>query len=352
MKRSKEQVGMREVANRALVSIGTVSRVLNNYPNVEASLRLRVLEAVNELGYVHRTRRVDGGASEDSREVNIKHITFCYRNDISPHLSQGIGNTYFPLVLHGAEAECRQQNLHLHYRIIEDDEDELPLALEALTKSKAEAMILVNFVNHTLVGGLLELGLPAVLIDHYFPDLPLDAVMNDSYHGAYQLVQYLLRCGHRKIAFVNGLPHYTIERRYDAYRRALEAANIEFEPEWLLPGNLQVEGGIAAADEYVARKLDCTAVFCANDETAFGFIQKMAMHKIRVPDEVSVVGFDDVEAARFITPALTTIRSNAPALGRMAIRKLLERASDPSLPITQTMVRAELIERNSVLKLV
>lgn len=353
MRRARIQIGVRDVADKALVSIGTVSRVLNNHPNVEADLRLRVLEAVNELGYVHRPRRTDRfifdrSEGEAVEENKVRQVTFCYRKSISPQFTPEMGNTYFPLVLQGAEMECRQQNLHLRYRIIEDDAEELPRAREALLESQAEALVLVNFVDHTLISGLLELNLPAVLVDHYFPDLSLDAIMNDSYDGAFQAVQHLIKQGHRRIAFVNGLSHYTIIRRADAYRRALELAGISFNHEWVLQGDLTPEGGVAAAEKFVLQKLDCTAVFCANDNTAFGFIQGLATHGIRVPDSISIVGFDDVDAARFVTPPLTTIRADAPALGRMAIRKLLERIADPTLPVTQTLVRAELIERRSV----
>jgi LacI family transcriptional regulator len=356
LKKARVQVGIRDVADRALVSIGTVSRVLNNHPNVETSLRLRVLNAVNELGYVHRQRQTDRFTGDNFQLLKldknkIKHVTFCYRASISAHATPLLGNTYFSLVLHGAEVECRQRNVNLRYRLIEDSAAALPSALEALLESKTEALVLVSFLDHTLVKGLLESGLPVVLVDHYFSDLPLDAIINDSYHGAYHLMQYLMEQGHRRIAFVNGLPHYTIQRRFDAYRRALEDSGIPFNPAWVLQGDLQVEGGNNAAEEFIKNKLDCTAVFCANDETAFGFIQRLADYKIKVPRDISVVGFDDVEAARFVTPPLTTIRADAPSLGQIAIRRLLERANNPDIPFTQTMVRSELIERNSVQKI-
>lgn len=353
MSKARVQVGVRDIANRALVSVGTVSRVLNNHPNVEADLRARVMNAVNELGYVYKPRRnltLDFDSADEVVFVQqrVRQITFCYRASIAPQFTPEMGNTYFPLVLHGAEAECRQQNLHLRYRIIEDDVHELERAREALIESQSEALLLVNFIDHELVNGLLQLNLPAVLVDHYFPDLPLDAIMNDSYYGALQAVQYLISQGHQKIAFIHGLPHHTISRRYDAYRGALNTARITFDPRWVLQGDLMLEGGIEAAHEFVRRNLDCTAVFCSNDNTAFGFIQGLSAHGIRVPDDISVMGFDDVDAARFIIPPLSTVRANATALGRMAIRKLLERIAHPSLPFTQTLVRAELIERQSV----
>ncbi len=353
--RTRRPVRIRDIADRALVSIGTVSRVMNNHPNVEVDLRMRVLDVAKELGYVHRPRQTDRflNLEQDTpRPVRpvLDHIAFCCRAGVSPFVSAEV-NPYFSLVLQGAEAECRQQGLHLSYRIIEDDVAELEHAKKLLTRSRAEALLLLNFIDHELVRGLLETGLPAVLVEHYFPDLALDSVMNDSYQGAFQAVQYLIDCGHRRIAFVDGLNHCTIERRSDAYRRALGKAGITVDPAWVLPGNLLVAGGVQAGEEFLRRKLDCTAVFCANDSTAFGFMQTLAAHGLRVPQDLSIAGFDDIEASRYVSPPLTTIRANAPELGRLAVRKLIDRVTTPSLPITQTLIYGELIERRSVRRL-
>jgi LacI family transcriptional regulator len=368
LKKPRVSVNVTDVAKRAAVSPGTVSRVLNNNPNVEINLRLRVMEAVNQLGYVYRQRKttqsveVAESTEEASLEAtdrnnnskpsrakpSIREVTFCFRAGISPQYTPDVGNTYFPLVLQGAEMECRASGLHLRYRIIEDSADELLVARAALLASKAEALLLVNFVDRTLVNGLLELNLPAVLVDHYFPDLPLDAVSSDSFYGGLQVVQHLIVRGHRRIAFVNGLPHYTVIRRFDGYREALAQAGIAYNPAYLLPGDLDLEAGIRAADQFVEQHLDCTAVFCANDNMALGFIQGLAKHNLRVPDDISVVGFDDVDVAKLVAPPLTTVQANASMLGHIAIRKLLDRVAAPTLSYTQTLVRVALVERESV----
>ena len=367
MKKARVSVNVSDVAKRAAVSPGTVSRVLNNNPNVEINLRLRVMEAVNQLGYVYRQRKTaqSAEAAEATEEVSldtniisngkhskhkpsIREVTFCFRAGISPQYTPDVGNTYFPLVLQGAEMECRSNGLHLRYRIIEDSADELLVARAALLASKAEALLLVNFVDRTLVSGLLELNLPAVLVDHYFPDLPLDAVSSDSFYGALQVVQHLIARGHRRIAFVNGLPHYTVIRRFDGYREALAQAGIAYNPTYLLPGDLDLEAGVRAAEQFVHEQLDCTAVFCANDNMALGFIQGLAKHNLRVPADISVVGFDDVDVAKLVAPPLTTVQANASMLGHIAIRKLLDRVAAPTLSYTQTLVRVALVERESV----
>ena len=350
---TKRPVTITAVANQASVSLATASRVLNNHPKVEPNLRQRVLKAAKELGYVGRPSQPSLSLVEPLKELPTKserkltHVAFCCRIGTSPQSPADV-NSYFSLVLQGAEAECRQRNLQLSYWIMEDNPNELTRIKELLNESQAGALLLINFTNHELVQGLIELGKPAVLIDQFFPDLPLDVVVNDSYQGGLQAMQYLLNKGHQQIAFVNGRNHYTVQRRFQAYRYALLEANIEFNPSWLIPGDLSVQGGERAAEEFLRRKLDCTAVFCVNDSTALGFMKVMAQKGLRVPQDVSVIGFDDIPAADYIWPPLTTVRTNSPVLGQIAIHRLLERVNYPELPFTQTLIRTEVIERSSV----
>jgi LacI family transcriptional regulator len=237
------------------------------------------------------------------------------------------------------------------YRVLNDSAEELPHALEVLRESEVDALLLVNFISQELVSGLMEMGLPAVMVDHYFPNMPLDSVMNENFNAAIRAVQHLIEMGHAQIGFLDGPPHYTIERRREGYRAALERAGIGYNPDLVLPGTLHMSSGIAAAEEHIRRKLNCTAYFCANDTSAIGLIQGLRRHNIRVPEDVSVIGFDDIEAAKLITPALTTIQSNAADLGRLAVIRLLERVKDTTLPITQTLLQSSLILRNSVMRL-
>lgn len=353
-KRHKE-VNIRDVANRALVSVGTVSRSLNNRPGVEADLRERVLKAARELNYQLPRRaepgglvpRPPGGLSAAESVTEISHVAFCCRPIISP-LRSGEEDPYFPSLLRGVEAECRHYGLHLIYRIIEDEGRALDQGRKMLLESHADALLLINFIDRKLVGGLTDMGLPAVLVDHLFPDLPLDTVSNDNYSGGISAVRHLIKKGHRRIGFLGGLPHITVQQRFEGYRRALEEAGIMFDPAYVLPGNLSLEGGIAAAQTIFERELDGTAYFCSNDWSAFGLIQGLRARGLRVPEDVSIIGFDDAETAKLISPALTTVRADPVGLGRTAVRKLIERVKYPGLPISQTLLYTQLIERDSV----
>lgn len=348
-----KQVTIREVASKALVSVGTVSRVFNNQPNVENDLRLRVLGAATELGYIHRGRTTKAtAAKEAARKDNdgsnkISHVAFCCRTGIG-FTSSVIHNPYFGLILNGVEIECRRHKLHLIFHVVEDAPGEFTNFQESLQRSVADAILLANFTNSALINNIPKLNMPVVLMDHYYPGVPMDVVMNENYGGSYQAVQYLVSKGHRKIGFINGLPHYTIQRRMDGYRKALEDAGLEFDPSLIVPCNLSIEDGRRAADRAIAAGVECSAYLCANDSSAIGFIQRMLELGRRVPDDFSIIGFDNIEMSGLISPPLTTIDTNPVAVGRIAVRTLLDRVKDPSLPFMQHLLPSNLVARGSV----
>lgn len=346
-------VTIRDVASKALVSVGTASRVFNNQPNVENDLRLRVLGAANELGYVHRGRasKVTLDKELDKKDSNglpkISHVAFCCRTGIG-FTSSVIHNPYFGLILNGVEIECRRHKLHLIFHVVEDSPGEFTHFQESLQRSVADAILLANFTNSALISNIPKLNLPVVLMDHYYPGVQMDIVMNENYGGSYQAVQYLIEKGHRRIGFIDGLPHYTVMRRKDGYRKAMEDSGLGYDPARIVPCNLSVEDGRRAADRVVNMGLDCTAYLCANDSSAIGFIQRMSELGRRIPDDISIIGFDNIEMSGLISPALTTVDTNPVAVGRMAVRILLNRVKDPGMPFMQHLLPSNLIERLSV----
>lgn len=345
--RANSSVTIRDVATKAEVSVGTVSRVLNNHANVETELKQRVLGAANALGYVPRPRATLSSTKNRATLSNqLTNIAFCCR--VGTGTSAGpLQNPYFSMILNGAEAECRQHNLNVLYHVFEDLPSAAATIRDRLTRAQADALVLLNFTNHGLVSSLLRLNLPMIVVDHYFADLPLDVVMNENYYSAVQATQYLLEKGHRRIGFLDGLNHHTIRRRREGYRATLEEAGL-YDPNLIIKGNLSFDSGLSAADEVIERKLDCTAVLCANDSSAIGFIQRLTTRGVRVPDEISVIGFDDIESSSLISPALTSLRAHADQLGQMAVYRLLDRIKNPNLPVSQTLINATLIERQSV----
>ncbi len=370
--RTKRSVTITDVATHAGVSLGTVSRVMNHHAGVDARLKLRVIHAAQELGYVHRVRRVsqEEVKSEGQRETKSRTLAFYWP---SPQILDFSSSQYFALMLQGIESECQRQSFgrsqigrmlqhgnepgelqeqwRLNQLVFLDHVDELGRIKTALRDANAEAVLLFYFTDRQLVEGLLELQIPVVVIDHYFANLGVDVVMDDSYHGALHAMEHLLSCGHQRIAFIGSHPIYPIQRRLEAYQLALQHAQLPFDPTCVIAGNLAIDGGIRASYEFVRRNLGCSAILCANDLTALGVMQGLTQQGIQIPEEVSIIGFDDIEPARLISPPLTTVRAYAAQVGQMAVIKAMERLANPSLPVTQTLVHSDLVIRESVLQI-
>ncbi len=171
-------------------------------------------------------------------------------------------------------------------------------------------------------------------------------------------MNYLIKKGHRQIAFIDGSvlrgpdsisKFYAVERRRIGYRTALFDAGLPVEPELIEFGDLGATGGYQACQRLLERHVSFTALFCANDETAIGAIQALRGAGLRVPEDVSIIGFDDIAMAAHLTPALTTIRVNKEALGAIAVKQLLERLKEPEGISTSTVLEVELVERASVI---
>ncbi len=196
-----------------------------------------------------------------------------------------------------------------------------------------------------------------VLIDNYFPKSQVDAVVSDNFEGAKQAVEYLVSKGHRQIAFIGGPTTmsnrpinkiYTIERRAAGYRTALLDAGLEINYGLYESSNLSAEGGYLACQRLLERGTKFTALFCANDATALGAMKALREARLDVPQDVSVMGFDDIDIAQLYHPALTTVRVNKEAMGAAAVKALIERVADPEAVSATIMLEVQLIERESV----
>ena len=203
----------------------------------------------------------------------------------------------------------------------------------------------------------MRLNIPIVLIANYMPGLSVDSVVCDELEGSLMAMNHLIKHGHRQIAFIDGSvlrgpksisKFYAIERRRIGYRAALLDAGLPVVPELIEDGDLGAAGGYQACQRLLKHNVSFTALFCVNDETAIGAIQALREAGLRIPEDVSIIGFDDIPMAAHLTPSLTTIRVNKEALGAIAVKQLLERAKEPMGISTSTVLEVELIERASV----
>lgn len=333
----------RDVARLAKVSAGTVSRVLNHSDNVNEDLRRRVRDAAAKLGYAPPTRR--------SEPATVSTIGFLLSNAYLRGRDDLMA-PFWAQILHGAELEASRSGIQLHYRTISADTAEVR---RSLGSAGLDAVLLVGSATDDVLEAVIGLRVPTALIDFKSQHFATDSVLSDGLDGARVAVEHLVAHGHRRIAFVGGpmtdpeagiLAVPALQHRYLGYRIALGAAGIPFDRALVAPCDLQPDS-VAEATGALLDRTPFTAMFCANDPTAVGAMRVLSRAGVRVPHDVSVVGFDDDVASHSI-PALTTMRVPKSAMGRIGVRRLLARVKNPTeLPLTITLP-VDLVQRDSV----
>jgi DNA-binding LacI/PurR family transcriptional regulator len=322
-------VRLQDIAKQLNLSLTTVSLALRDSPQIKEETRLRVRQVADAIGYVHRLR--------PGPQVVLQQITF-----VNPYATT---NYFYSDVLHGAELACRQQGVSLQFLRLDADLSEQELA----RFGAGHGILLVGSIGEPFVRRIKQSRLPVVLVDNNLPHLGLDRVLIENTGGAYQLTEHLIALGHRRIVV---MPAVTAEpsfrERVAGYRLAMEQAGLE--PRAFGPvadvGDGRSERAFLAWLTGGGRP-DFTAIVALNDEQAVGLIHMLQDHGVRVPDDVSVVGFDDIAVAEVIRPALTTCRVPRDMLGQTGVRFLLHRAANPDAPAQALVHDVSLIERAS-----
>lgn len=324
-----------DVANRAGVSIKTVSRVINDEPHVTDALRERVRQAAREVGYVPSTsaRRL-----RSNRGYAIHMLSHSGRSG------------YVNAVQFGAVQACQDLGFQFMISLLPDlagmSREALSGRLESLLKaSRPDGVILVPPLSNDvrLNAVLRELKVQIARVGPNDIDDGGVKVQIDERGAARRLTEHLIGFGHRRIAFQRGPEDQNAtHERFAGYTDALAAAGLPLDPDLVVPGEFVFASGLEAGDRLLARPDRPTAVFAANDDMAVGMM--VAAHRLglEIPRDVSIVGFDDSEMAERIWPALTTVRQPVTELGAVAARRLIERANKassgkPAAPVVEPL---------------
>lgn len=336
-----QRVTLEHIARQSGVSLATVSLVLRDKPGINDETRRRVLETARTLGY---TRRAGAGALPE-RGLQQVGVIMRARADDPPQT-----NRFYGPVLAGIDAACRRLQINLLLATVPVDLDNHPVELpRMLSEDTLDGLLLVGaFVDTTIAGLLRRRPTPVVLVDGYAEEIGHDSVVTENYRGAQVAVAHLLARGHRRIGIVASTPdaYPSIVDRRRGYLQALRDAGAD--QTYFADCPLSREHAYEAARELLLRSPEVTALFCCNDEAAFGAIQAAGELGRRVPEDLSVVGFDDIDLAAHIAPPLTTMHIDTVSMGRVAVQLLLNRVDWPvSAPVT-AVLQPRLIERRSV----
>jgi len=335
---------LREVAEQARVSIGTASQALNNRSNVAPETRARVVDTALALGYPIKT------TLSDEAEVSVATIGLFTKHDFGLPVEI---NPFYSCIQLGVESECRKRHISLMFASVEVDPSNRPLMWPVLlNEPRGDGLILAGTLLETAVDFLgRRRDIPVVLIDGYAPALNYDNIVIDNAGGAAKLVNHLVMCGHKHIGIVGFNPQSPLSarERYESYVRTLQSHGIQ--QTYVEESGLSRESGYEATRRLLKRAPQVTAIFACNDLVAVGAIHGIRSLGLETPRDVSVVGFDDIDLAADVLPALTTVRVPKLWLGSLAVRQLIARIQNPDQPQLTLTVSTQLILRDSVLRM-
>jgi len=320
-----------DVAKRAGVSLSTVSRVLNDYDSINPQTRERVEAAIKELNY-------EKSKPESAKSLKEKKTVGLILPDIL--------NPFFPLLIKGIKQVSKIHGYHL---ILCDSENDVPLEqrhIDNLYDRGVDGVILIPSSATTHVENLIESGLPFVFLDRFIEVDDASYVISDNEEGAYQAVKYLLKLGHHCIVNLTGPPELSTERaRITGYKRALAESEVECQEELFVCGNYSLEGAYRAIDDLLQKNVKFSAIFATNDMMAFGAKQALEEHNLHVPNDVSLVGYDDILFSSIIS--LTTVSQPAYEMGRNAMLLLLDLINERITTPQRVILRPSMVIRGS-----
>ena len=337
------QTTIRDVARAAGVGVGTISRVLNSSSQVSRQTRTRVLEAIRRLGFrPHaQARRIL------KRRAEMVCFLLSNRDFLHP---------FHARILQGVESYASGVKQHvlfaaLHYSAKTPPEKiDLPPVLQE--RGLIDGVILAGTIYANLLRRIESIHMPFVAFSNNVVEMEgeqeFDQVGFDDCNGTLQATRYLVSQGHRKIVFAGDVTFPWLRRRFEGYRQAMREKKLKTAIINMRNSQNFVDFGQRSAGRFLDLKPQPTAVVAGNDEIAYGLWRSLARHRIRVPEHVSLVGFDDREEAMLMDPPLSTVRVHKEEIGETCMKMLLERLHHPTMAFSQRILPTEFVIRGTI----
>ncbi|EGU6979149.1 substrate-binding domain-containing protein [Vibrio parahaemolyticus] len=328
---------MKDIAKLAGVSTSTVSHVINKTRFVSEEISERVNNAAKELNYYAPS------ALARSLKVNrTKTIGMLVTTSTNP---------FFGEVVKGVERSCYHKGYSLILCNTEGDNERMRQSINTLLQKRVDGLILMC---SSLEGERIDVferypDIPVVVMDWGPMLFTSDKIQDNSLRGGYLAAKYLIDCGHTEIGCITGpLIKHQAQMRYEGYKRAMNEAGLEFNANWIIESDFECEGGYQAFKKMAERGTLPSSIFVSNDMMAMGVINAANELGIKVPDDLSIIGYDDIHIAKFMSPSLTTIHQPKYRLGKAAVETLVRRLDDKSNEAQVVQLEPTLVVRNSV----
>lgn len=330
---------IKDIASIVGVSATTVSNVIHGKSGrVSAETIERINDAIDRLGYVPNMSARSLVSSSSKVIGMISHLTANTKETIveDPFHSAFIGSI---------EKTLRENGYYLMLRAVESTSD----MVSFLRNWNVDGLFFTGVFEDEFYEALNDLNIPIVLIDSYVPPSKMCNIGLEDFNGGYTATRYLIDHGHRNIAFASPTikNRGVVSERFLGYKKALAEASISFRSEIVFEQELDTETTVALGHE-LAKRNDITAVFATADILAAGIMAGIQQSGKKVPDDISVIGFDDINLCRLTSPTLTTIHQDAPYKGKLAVNFLIDLLDRNTLQEREIILPIRLVERNSV----
>jgi LacI family transcriptional regulator/LacI family repressor for deo operon, udp, cdd, tsx, nupC, and nupG len=333
MKNNKPTV--EDVANLAEVSTATVSRVFSGAAKVNQDTRDKVLYAAKKLNYQpNRVASRLRGKGSQSKVLGL--IVTDLQNPFFSDIARGVGDIAY-----------KNENGVIVCNTDEDSEKER-FYLETLLSEKVAGLIIAPTIGNKEYLKKVKQTIPFVTVDRDISEIDVDSVLVDNEEGAYLAVKRFADLGHKRIGIICGIKGITTTKeRLNGYKKALREYGIPVKEELIFYGNSKENGGVKGIQHLLGLEESPSAIFSTNNLMTLGIYEELYRQDVQVPEDVAIIGFDDMSWATALNPALTAVRQPSYDLGTSAVELLLKRLAEPNRPISNLMLKSELIIRQS-----
>lgn len=324
---------IKDVAKLAGVAVSTASYALNNVNKVSPATMKKVQEAARELNYFKN------GFASDLKRTKTNTIALILRDLSGPFYSELIKGVQEVTTANGYDLiACSSVG------------GAQSTAAKFLKEKRVDgAVILAHNITNDIILESAREGFPIVVLDRKLDHEFVYQVEVDNIHGGYAATEYLINKGHREIGYVSGpMNSHDNEMRFDGYMSALKDHGIQYQNKWKVSGDFTREGGYRATKMLIAQRQLPEAIFYANDEMAIGGLQAFKENKISVPEDISIIGYDDIQLAEYVSPPLTTVRQPKYEVGALAVHVVFQALAKEDSVENYYNLSTEIVERKSV----
>jgi len=322
-------ITLKMVAERAGVSVNTASRAINNKPDINLETKKRVLQIAKELGYIRNAAAV---ALRTKKTGTIGVVIADNRNP------------FYAEVLNGMEEAAREKNYHIILANTQRDYKKEEEAINLLLAKRVDGLLITPVQDRDDdIKNLINANIPFVIVGRDFENIEVEAVYSNEVKGGFLATEYLIKKGHKRIALIDGFLYKSPARgRLEGYKRALKKYGISLDDDLLSVGDIDVKDGYERTNQLFEKELDFTAIFAYNDMMAFGAMQAIKEKGLRIPEDIGLVGYDDIPFSSLISPSLSTIRLKKQELGAESLKLLLSRINRGHKKTKKIMLDVEL----------